>query len=202
MYRPIILALLILIPGCGVHRAIYVEHAALENPSLYKNMNKELQEKKAENGKTNFPVMGHRIVPGEGTVIAYRAWSPGSIFVIDDEHYEKVTIYMSGSLLGNAEINIEDNPNIIVLYVSGGSAWPKHGCYGTSTNGFLRYNPTLFGGMEAEISFRANLTNAFSGDPCEQIMFHKKFKIEKKLLTDLSPWEGRPSSRIIQETYP
>ncbi len=204
MYRVIILALMILLQGCGWrgYQAFYVEHAALENPFLYKNMIKELRENKHGNGNANMPVMAHRIVPGEGVVIAYRSWSPGSIFVVDDESYEKMTIYMPGSLPSEGEIKLEDNPNIITVYVLGGSAWPKHGCYGTATKGVLHFTPESLERMQAEVSFQADLTNAFSGDSCEQIIFNKKFTIHKKLIKDLSPWEGRPSDRIRQETYP
>ena len=122
--------------------AFYVEGATLVEPALYYSQPAgppdAMRSPEWEEWK-RLSVRGHRIMDGAGTVLAYRWYSPDS-WSIDDEDFEKLSIFLPGNLTGQAgTISLADSAVAVVAYTQGGSAWPTAACYGYPEAGTLRY---------------------------------------------------------------
>ena len=145
-------------------------------------------------------VRGHRIAPGAGIILGYRRYSPGNLLVLDDEEFEKVTVWLADSLLAvSGDIDLA-RPDVVVRYTQGASAWPRAACYGTASAGRLRLTPSSGERLEADLSFEANLVRAHS--VCGRTSFQRRITLTPRRLDRLSPWDGRAGAHIYDETYP
>ncbi len=204
MIRVILSLLLVLFlqAGCGLrgYRALYIENAALVNPTIYEETMTQAQGEDEQ--KTNFPVVAHRIRPGTGTVIAYRTWSPGCYFIIDDESYKKVTIYIPSVLVESGSIILGTNTDTVSMTVEGGSAWPGLGLIGIARKGFFRYRRTSPKEIDAEIELELDRYNIGWKKPEAPLHFYKHLTLRNRDVADLTAWEGREGADIYNETYP
>ncbi len=87
----------------------------------------------------DFAVYAHRLKRGTGTVLGFRAYSPGRMFIIDDENYRKVTLWIAGATpTSPVEIRLGQNSQAHLVFSDGGSAWPRSGCSGYGASGVVR----------------------------------------------------------------
>ena len=192
--------------GChafGRTDRLLLDHATLAEPSLYQQVHDPtvLEKMRREEAKT-VPVRGHRIISGNGTVIAYRTWSPGSLLAIDDEHFEKITIFLPDALPTAAvEYHIGDASGVVLAYTVGSSAWPALACFGSARSVNLRLTPSWFGRMHVDVQFVADLQNVMHW-ACPSGSVHKEFTVSHGAVSSLTPWLGRAATHVYAETYP
>lgn len=87
----------------------------------------------------NFGVYAHRLKRGSGTVLGFRAYSPGKLMTIDDETYRKVTVWIaSGVPADGIEERFGDDSRVRLVVSEGGSAWPRRDCSRVAIGGTLR----------------------------------------------------------------
>lgn len=184
--------------------AFYVEGATLVEPALYYYSrpagppddvrSPEWQEWK------RFSVRGHRIMDGAGTVLAYRWYSPDSRSIIDDEDFEKLSIFLPGNLTGQAgTISLADSAVAVAAYTRGGSAWPTAACYGYPEAGTLRYRRWPFGRVRVEVTATIVATSGRSN--CAR-PFRKVLILRRRELASLSAWLGGcAADHVYAETY-
>ena len=65
----------------------------------------------------------HRIGPGDGLVLAYRKFMPGDAGVIDDEAFEKLTVWLPGAPpTDRTEYDLSSSGGALAVYSLGSSA--------------------------------------------------------------------------------
>jgi len=86
--------------------------------------------------KPAYHVQNHWVSSGHGIIFGWRYYSNGSLMVIDDELYRKITIWVPE--LPTKEISFGDKTKAIGYYSHGSSAWPRAGCRGEIASGTLQ----------------------------------------------------------------
>src|SRR3546814_9015660 len=84
-------------------------------------------------------LIAHGLAPGQGTIVAHRFYSPGGALTIDDEVFEKLTIWFKSSRPESGAITIDSS--VVVVHTKGGSAWPQSACSGIIESGQIRITP-------------------------------------------------------------
>src|SRR3546814_19406542 len=69
----------------------------------------------------------------------HRFYSPGGALTIDDEVFEKLTIWFKSSRPESGAITIDSS--VVVVHTKGGSAWPQSACSGIIESGQIRITP-------------------------------------------------------------
>ena len=152
-------------------------------------------------GNGNFSVYAHRLKHGSGTVFGLRAYSPGSLAVVDDETYRKITVWIAGSLpAGTVEVPLTDQSQARVVVTDGGSAWPRSACSRIATAGFVRVERG-----------RAGFTVHVHADtvPAGKVPLHDcaaesvdvQFRAKEIAFEHLTPWLGLAGRHPYDETY-
>ena len=201
----IFFAPLVLCMGCWFPRSssFYVERADLQEPGIYTAA--EIQHSLTapdSDGTEYIPVRGHRIAPGTARIIAYRWWSPGNPLIIDDEHFEKISIRLPRSTGPASGAFAIGDPGVVVTYTDGGSAWPRSACFGEATRGSVRYRS--LGGHLLKVTLEAEgeLHGMSSRAQCGSFNISRTLNAKSRNVNTLTPWDGRPGTHIYDETYP
>ena len=150
-----------------------------------------------------FPVYAHRLKRGSGTVFAWRFYSNGKVFTIDDEFYRKVTLWIAASPpTSPTSISLGDESKAVLISCHGGSAWPGGECCGYGTAGSVTITPS---GQGFIVAAQAEITPAGNSKtlPCVNEKVDRKFTANKIAFEDLTPWLGiaDPKGRPYHETY-
>ena len=148
-----------------------------------------------------FSTRGHRIGAGSGMVMAYRWYSPGRIFIIDDEEFEKVTIELLDTLwTAPQRLTLGVGAPVTVRYTKGSASWPITACYGTASSGvveILARRP-----RRIQVSVVAEIEPVkMMGRPCESVRFERKITFRRLPEEELTPWLGTPGDISSDETY-
>lgn len=179
----------------------FMENAQFSNYGLLKSINTKSYE--PENlQERQYSVFVHRISKGKGTIFAFRRYSNGDVSAIDDEIYEKLTIWIPNKIKNLPTIvSLNDSLNVKVAYSIGGSAWPKRGCSGYLKSGELslqnngsRVEVRINGIMEAKGS------EVFSSS-CQNRSININFISSRKDFSELNTWLGLKGEHVYSETY-
>jgi hypothetical protein len=187
----------------GKTDSFYLENASLDNPRyLY-----ELQDRITKEGPFTVlhetpSVYAHRLKRGDGVIFAYRWFSEGSPVVIDDETFQKITIWLPRIPSERiSEFDISDRMSVIVVFTRGGSAWPIRACSGYVNTGQLiirkkrnRFIVRLNGTLSPLVVRRR-------GKRCATNTVAKEFKATALEYDDLTTWLGKPGTYPYAETY-
>lgn len=151
----------------------------------------------------DFVIAGHRIIEGEGTVIAIRTFFIIPFWpnpVSDAETFEKVTILLPFSSFGDHGSVRVDDQDVVVYWSGGQSAFPRAGCLGYGTAGDIRYQRL----SDSEVTVALNITfDAFTGifgEECRRSDIEEELTLQRKSVGELTTWEGRPGSHIYEES--
>ncbi|WP_125361696.1 hypothetical protein [Stenotrophomonas sp. 278] len=133
----------------------------------------------------------HRIVPGEGLVIALREYARSR--KVDGSTYKKVTVVLREWPVDSATVSIGSS-DVKVFYSAGPAAFAgKRGCFGTATKGTVSVE--LEKGVasikvNAEVPVRSPLD--WKGDCDQPIVIDTAFSAHKRNLLELDAWHGNP----------
>src|SRR3546814_4668817 len=73
-----------------------VHDAALADPDYLSGLDAR-PENEAVSDRSSMGLFAHRLAPGQGTIVAHRFYSPGGALTIDDEVFEKLSIWFKSS---------------------------------------------------------------------------------------------------------
>jgi hypothetical protein len=144
-------------------------------------------------------VFAHRVAAGQGAVLAYRAYSPGGLMVMDDESFEKVTVWFKHGMPAVGTTRI-DGDTVVVVRTRGGSAWPRSACSGVLTEGTIDLAKRRNG-------FRATIQGALAQrgnrNPaeCMRDRLDVSFEVSEIGLAELTPWLGNKGGHPYDESY-
>lgn len=147
-------------------------------------------------GRDALDLYAHRIARGDGWVIAYRRFSPGGVFTIDDESFEKLTLWLADSS-SEGERTVElPSLQALVIYSRGGSAWPVTACSGWLSTGEVRVQP---GGRRFLVEVSGSLAGATGHCPPTVALKFQSNELEDVSL--LTPWLGAQGDSHYSESY-
>lgn len=148
-----------------------------------------------------FHVHAHRIKLGQGVIFGHRFYSKGSLRLIDDEIYRKLTVWLPRSVAtspDSVQIN-DDSGEALVIWSHGGSAWPNAGCAGVMTSGKVlveklgsRYRVQVSGQLAPTLDLNA----ACSGERVDLAFVASEIEY-----SELTPWLGVAGEHPYDETY-
>ncbi|SOD50587.1 hypothetical protein SAMN06296416_101196 [Pseudoxanthomonas wuyuanensis] len=202
---PLSFAVLALLSSCAsspVQRkrvdGFFIQNAVFAVPAYLSKLD-ALPEKDAAPNRTSMGLFAHRLAAGTGTIFAYRFYSPGRLLTVDDEAFEKVTIWFDQPLPVTGTTPISDS--VVVVHTKGGSAWPQSACSGVMTSGSIQVSPN---GDAFDVSISGDLIQAGSRNPqwCNQQYLEISFKATEISLASLTPWLGRAGDHPYAESHP
>jgi len=183
---------------------VAVVGAALADPRYLEHALQQQAQKDSSRSDTQqfYAVHAHRISKGEGTVLGYRRFSTGDVLAIDDETYEKVTIWLRDPLPSDSSrIALSNSSKVIGVYTAGGSAWPMRACGGLLRDGTVSTTDTAFG-YQVEVHAKIEpVADVASSRPCLQTRVDLSFTAHKVAFDDLNPWLGAAAEHPYGETY-
>jgi hypothetical protein len=203
--RLITLLLLSLILSACQTDSFYVENASLS----------ELQDHRAAQPlvvrgtrpaalKEYFGLSGHRIVPGIGTVLAYRAFSGGLIPLVDQGGFEKLTVVLPANFSKNVgeNISLSEGGKVIVFWSRGSSNFPgESGCYGYASSGSIIVATIARDTITADLDMILRSISPGGWEKeCGTLAFKKTLTLDRKTVQQLTPWEGTSGSHIYDES--
>jgi hypothetical protein len=176
----------------------FIQNATLADLE-YLNKLDALAKEEAAFNRASMGLFAHRLAAGTGTIFAYRFYSPGGLLTVDDETFEKVTIWFKQALPVTGTIPI--NGSVLVVHTKGGSAWPSSACSGLMTNGSIKISPV---GDAFDVSVSGDLLQVGNRHPqwCTQQRLDVSFRAEEIPLTSVTPWLGRAGDHPYAESYP
>ena len=203
-----IVGLLVLLIGARfAYLAIDKEDTFVLQNSEFDNFNYLRQIESSKGGARlshpkHLPVYVHRLKRGSGTIFAYRFYSDEDVLTIDDEAYQKVTIWIPGTLPNSAiDLTLGDESKCLLVFSRGGSAWPKSECSRYGTSGTVKVEPI---GRHFKITIHAEVTpteNARAHGDCESDRMDMTFKAKEIAFENLTPWLGIAGRHPYHETY-
>jgi hypothetical protein len=208
--RPLLLALITLAStSCALlgqrpqPEGILVTNAQLQNPHYLQQLDQRTAEERTYD-RTRYGVYAHRIERGEGWILGYRHFDPGELMAVDDETFEKLTLWLPNPPPAGAQrIQLETRPDIIAIHTSGGSAWAQNACSSRIIAGTLTLTPRGRGRIGVELKGRLQPTgNRGVWDTCRSDSVELSFLAEQIELERLTPWVGREGEFVYQETHP
>jgi len=179
----------------------YLENSELHNPKFYDLIEEQYNTdpQQARRDKGLYPVFAHRVVQGTGTIIGYRFFSMGEIDTIDDESYEKLTVWINGKLSLKSDTFTIGN-NTKVISIKGGSAWPRRACAGNIEKGVVTIKKKDFE-IEVNVKGRFKPLNIISMSYCDEKDVNKTFLAKSIEYENLSYKQGKPGNHVYDETY-
>lgn len=181
------------------HDAFRLTSAQFADPAFLRD---ESAPDHAASRDDRFAVGAHRLAPGTGTIYAWRRFTDEGPHVVDEETYEKLTIWTRQPVAtGSLRIGLDDPGQVLVVYASGGSAWPSAGCAGFVRRGSVSLVPKGNGHL---VTLRGTLEPVPWGsrlEPCQARPFQRRFWAAPARFEDLTPWLGRAAPHPYDETY-
>lgn len=205
MYRSLLLVVLpaMLLAGCvtaqgttEAHDGFFIDDAALADPNYLAGIDARPVEPWDD---STLGLFAHRVSAGTGTVVGYRAYSPGKRRVTDDEHFEKVTLWFKQGPLPVGTTQIYDDTVVVVL-TRGGSAWPRSACSAVVVNGSIDITPHR---DAIDVRVRGDLAKRGNRHPqwCEEEYLDVSFRASAMSLAALTPWLGSAGAHPYDESY-
>lgn len=148
-----------------------------------------------------FGFSAHRLKAGQGMVLAHRHFTEGSIIGMDDEGYDKLTVWLRPPVSTATKQSLRIPEQGLVLLSSGGSAWPRNDCSGY-VRGVVHLMPL---GSEIKVEVHGRFEprgNRGLWKSCRPRQIAQQFQAAPTRLTDLSPWQGGAgAAHPYDETY-
>jgi hypothetical protein len=181
--------------------AFFLENAELSDPDFLQHL-RDASVKDPSVFRSRPPVFAHRLKQGRGAVFAYRWYSNGRVDILDDELYVKLTVWFPGGIPPeNTDVDLRDRSKAVVVFASGGSAWPRYACSGYISSGSVRlvgneagYHVEVHGTLRPSAK-RPGLNH------CHAMQIDREFFATKTSYERLTPWLGRMGSHPYDETY-
>lgn len=184
--------------GKAKHDGFFIHDVALADPDYLA----ELDARPGAEALPERPAMGlfaHRLSAGQGAIVAYRHFSPGGVFAVDDETFEKLTIWFKETRPEPGVMPIDGS--VIVVHTRGGSAWPRSACSGIVDSGWISITPE---GGALRVVVTGKIVQRGNRHParCNQDSISVSFTASGRSLSSLTPWDGGAGHHPYEESYP
>lgn len=158
------------------------------------------EEQKSYNPSEPLPIYAHRLKRGSGTIFAWRFYSNGQLWIIDDESYQKLTIWIADRAPSSSTtIPLGDHSRAVLIFSHGGSAWPRSECCGYGTAGSITITPS---GRRFTIAIHAQITPVGTRSiGCANKTVDRTFKAKEIAFESLTPWLGIAGRHPYDESY-
>lgn len=177
----------------------YLVDAELSDPQYLRKLGEAGQQESYVD--RSFGFSAHRLKAGHGVVIARRHFSGGSM-AIDDEHYDKLTIWLPQGSMLISKRQWHAPEEAVVVVSAGASAWPDGDCSG-HVAGDIVLTPH---GDNIEVRVEGEfqpIGNAHRLAHCQLRHERTLFRASPAALQALTPWEGGPGGpQPYDKTYP
>ncbi len=175
-----------------------VHDAALADPNYLSELDARA-ENEAVLDRSSMGLFAHRLAPGQGTIVAHRFYSPGGALTIDDEVFEKLTIWFKSSRPESGAIDIDSS--VVVVHTKGGSAWPQSACSGVIESGQIRITAK---GSAFQVVITGDIVQSGNRHPawCTQDSIDISFTASERPFASLTPWLGTAGDHPYEESYP
>ncbi len=185
--------------GCSNMSLYYVKDAKINIFS--ENDKKTIAGNRQESSK--LLLNGHYIKPGNNLVLLVRRFDKGSIFTVDDESYEKLTVEIKNYTF-DKPIKLS-SPDVRFYYSNGSSGFVSkgHGVYSASGSGsiIVKKNKMNKIAVELNLIILAKPAGAFPFEgrtvKIQELLIFKEIQI-----AGLTPWLGVPGLSLGEEVYP
>lgn len=185
--------------GCSAMQYYYIQDAKLAQSSD----SEEIPFVGNRKESINLLLNGHYIKAGNSLVLLIRKFDKGSLFSVDDETYEKLTIEIKKYEVG-VPMSLNSS-NIKTYYSSGSSGFVRkgHGVYADLGKGNITIKKINKNKIVAELDFtaRAEPTGVFPHEG-RTVVIQDSFVFNEKRIADLTPWLGIPDASLGKEVYP
>jgi len=184
--------------GKARNDGFFVHNAVLADPDYLSELGVR-PENAAALDRSEMGLFAHRLSSGQGTVVAHRFYSPGGALTVDDEVFEKLTIWFKNSGPDPGAIAIDDS--VVVVHTKGGSAWPHAACSGTIERGQINITQK---GSALQVVVTGNIVHSGDRHParCTQDNINVSFTASERPLSSLTPWLGTAGDHPYEESYP
>jgi len=185
--------------------SFFVDDAELEDPGFFdRKLTGARSDLESFPDEQVYPVIAHRIKGGRGTVLGYRRYTIGSPVAIDDERYQKITIWLPERYQdSDGQLQITAESGIVVVCSRGGSAWPRTGLHGKIEAGTLdlhRAGRRIRAHLEGVITYVRDSRGMDKQRP-DPARVSRNFVFTKTNYDDLTPWLGLRGQHIYWETH-
>jgi hypothetical protein len=176
----------------------FIDGAALADPDYLARIEAQPADDRASDSSA-MGLFAHRVSGGQGTILGYRAYSPGGLMTVDDESFEKVTIWFKQGRLPLGTTPLRDE-TVVVIHTFGGSAWPRMACSAVVVNGAIDIARSRDG---FDVTLRGDLGKRGNRHPdwCERERIDLSFRASEIALTSLTPWLGSAGDHPYDESY-
>jgi hypothetical protein len=205
---PLVGVVVLVIAGRVVYLSIdkedsfVLENAELSEVGYLRRVDAAPKPKRVRPEDEQFGVYAHRLKRGSGTVFAWRFYSNGEFWTMDDEVYRKITLWVAAPApTSPTNIALGDESKAVLISCLGGSAWPGSECCGYATSGTVTITP-LSGryriAIEADVATANRRTSR-----CGTERVDRRFTAKKIAFEDVTPWLGIAgrSGHPYDETY-
>lgn len=201
----ILLVITATLPSCAImgqgkvrSDGILVHGAALADPDYLSELDAR-SGNEAVLDRSSMGLFAHRLAPGQGAIVAHRFYSPGGAFTVDDEVFEKLTIWFKSSRPEPGAIAIDNS--VVVVHTKGGSAWPQSACSGIVESGQIIITPE---GSAFQVAVTGDIVRSGNRHPewCTQDNVDITFTASERPFASLTPWLGIAGDHPYEESYP
>ena len=183
--------------------SFFLEKAALAEIQTHVSLRQSSSLERSGALAKEFVLSGHRIVSGDGTVLALREFTGGSIFSPDHGRFWKLTIFLPFPIDDNeVSINLDTGNPIIAYWSQGSSNFPgKSGCHGYASGGQMKLKKQSNSQLSTELALRFDLVSPGGWKKeCGPLPFNDKLVLGKRDVQSLTPWEGKPGAHAYEES--
>ncbi len=155
-------------------------------------------------GAGRWLVEGHHIRRGGDLVLLMRRYDRGSLFIIDDEGFKKLTIEIPAAELGRS-IPV-DVPPARLYYSQASSPFVGRGegFYAARGEGYVTIVRVFERGIEArvDVTVRAARPPGAAFKHQKDVSISGDFLFTEICLEDLTPWLGSGTDSVLRQAYP
>jgi hypothetical protein len=147
-------------------------------------------------------LLAHRVAAGEHVVLLWRRFDPGSIYAVDDERYEQLTLEVP-TVEPGLRIDLRKGENR-AFYSAGSAAFARkgYGRYSISTEGFVLIEQVASDSVTATVDakFLTESASPFGGEP-QMVTKAGRFVFHRAELSRLTPWQGKEVEALERAAY-
>lgn len=203
-YLRVLFSILVLCGGCAHNTE---EHFFIPSASLAEDWRHirlgEASSASLSLDQREFVVTGHRLIAGQGTVLAIRRFTSGSPFLTDQASFEKLTVALSKTVKRPAEEFVTGGgESVLAFYSFGSSNFPgAAGCFGYARQGNIRIVKYTSERITAHLTLLFPLASPGGWKKeCSEKRIDQEFEFTVKSFDQLTTWDGKAGRHIYDET--
>jgi hypothetical protein len=191
--------------GCTKRHSewFYVTNSELLDVTAHHSLLADIKSKGSFDVPRDFVVTGHRIKRGVGSIIAFRDFDSGSQLITDQAAFQKLTVFLPGSIqMQKTKLKIVSDRPITAYYSRSSSNFPGvSGCIGYALDGSIEIKEKTADHIQIKIDLTFELMSpAGWQEQCGSFTLSRTAALQKKRFDKLTPWEGVEGDTLYDES--